>query len=72
MQELVNQITSRTGVSEEQAQQAISIVFSFVKDKLPEPIASQIEGYLGLQQGGAAGLMGQLGNLGSMFGGNNQ
>lgn len=70
MQELINQITSRTGVSEEQAQQAISIVFSFVKDKLPEPIASQIEGYLGLQQGGTAGLMGQLGDLGAMFGNN--
>jgi hypothetical protein len=72
MQELINQITSRTGVSEEQAQQAISIVFSFVKDKLPEPIASQVGGYLGLESGGAGGLMGQLGNLGGMFGGNNQ
>lgn len=70
MQELVNQITSRTGVSQDQAQQAISIIFSFVKDKLLEPIASQVGGYLGLESGGAAGLMGQLGNLGGMFGNN--
>lgn len=69
MQELINQITSRTGISEEQAQQAVSLVFSFVKDKLPEPLASQMEGMLGLEQaGGIAGMMGQLGNLGGMFG----
>ncbi len=75
MDELIQQITSRTGISNEQAQQAVEMVMSFAKSKLPEPIASQLDGFMG--GGGAAPDMmsqaaQQLGNLGGMFGGGNQ
>jgi hypothetical protein len=72
MDELINQITSRTGIPEEQAKQAADVVLEFVKSKLPEPIASQVDGLLGAGGGADAGIMGQvqeqLGNLGGLLG----
>lgn len=40
---LVDLIREKTGVSVEQAQQAVDVVVGFLKDKLPEPIAAQID-----------------------------
>ncbi|MFN3371946.1 MAG: DUF2267 domain-containing protein [Chloroflexus sp.] len=40
---LVELIREKTGVSAEQAQQAVDVVVGFLKDKLPEPIATQID-----------------------------
>jgi hypothetical protein len=68
MDELVNQIASRTGLSQEQAQQAADAAIEFIKSKLPEPFASQVDGLLS-GGGDASGLLGQLGNLGGMLGG---
>jgi hypothetical protein len=76
MDELINQITSRTGISNEQAKQAVEMAMGFVKSKLPEPFASQVDGFLlggsGVGGGGAADVMGavqdKLGDLGGMFG----
>lgn len=46
MEELIKQITQRTGISEDQARQAITMVADFLKQKLPAPIAQQIDGLL--------------------------
>ena len=72
MNELINQITQRTGISESQAQQAVQIVTNFLKQRLPGPAASQLDNFIG--QGGQGGKsMGQAGqNLGGMFGGSDQ
>jgi hypothetical protein len=75
MDELIQQITAKTGISNEQAQQAIDMAMGFVKEKLPEPIASQLDGFIGGGSGGAGGMMGmaqdQLGGLmGGLMGGN--
>jgi hypothetical protein len=72
MDELIQQITSRTGISEDQARQAVEMVLAFAKTKLPEPIASQLDGFMGGGGGNPADMLGQLGNLGGMFGGGNQ
>ncbi|MEF3273912.1 MAG: DUF2267 domain-containing protein [Chloroflexus sp.] len=40
---LVELIREKTGVSAEQAQQAVEVVVGFLKDKLPEPIAAQVD-----------------------------
>jgi len=40
---LVDLIREKTGVSAEQAQQAIDVVVGFLKEKLPEPIAAQLD-----------------------------
>lgn len=74
MNELINQISSRTGISEDQARQAVEMALGFVKTKLPEPMASQLNNFLAADA--AAGMAGQvqqqLGNLGGMFGGQQQ
>jgi hypothetical protein len=71
MNELINQITQRTGISENQAQQAVQIVTNFLKQRLPGPAASQLDNFI--SQGGQSGSgrgMGQ--GLGGMFGGGDQ
>lgn len=58
MDELVKIITEKTGINEDQARQAVTLVLDFLKKKLPAPIASQVEGVL----------RGSLPNLGGLFG----
>ena len=52
MDELIKLVTQKAGISEVQARQAVDTVIGFLKDKLPAPIASQIDGLL--QGGGEA------------------
>ena len=61
MDELIKQITQKTGISADQAKQAVQQVLDFLKQKLPAPIASQIDTVL---KGGAP----DLGAIGGMFG----
>lgn len=77
MDELIKQVVERTGISEAQAQTAVTTVLGFLKNRLPEPIAGQLDGFLGGAAGAAGGLAGGLagsagdvlGGLGGMFGG---
>lgn len=55
MDQLINQITQRTGISQDQAEQAVQVVANFLQDKLPGPIASQVQNLLGGQGGGMLG-----------------
>lgn len=55
MEQLVNQLTNQTGISEDQAYQCIQTVVGFLRGKLPDPIAHQVEGALGIQSGGMMG-----------------
>lgn len=64
MEELLKTVQEKTGLDLDQAQGAIEAVLDFIKDKLPAPIASQIEGFIGGDGGGAGGLMDKLGDLG--------
>ncbi len=54
MQELISQITSKIGISPEQAQGAMQMVLGFVKDKLPAPLHGTIDSLLGGQAEGQA------------------
>jgi hypothetical protein len=76
MDELIKQVTEKTGISEAQARTAVETVVGFLKDKLPAPIAGHLDGLLGGAAGAAGGLAGQagdvLGGLGGMFGGNKE
>jgi uncharacterized protein (DUF2267 family) len=63
MDELIKLVTQKAGISEAQAQQAVETVMGFLKDKLPAPIASQVEGLL------SGGEMPDLGDLGKTLGG---
>ncbi|HEU5441751.1 MAG TPA: hypothetical protein VFU88_20885 [Ktedonobacterales bacterium] len=70
MDQLVNMVAQRAGISSDQAQKAVQTVLGFLKDKLPGPIASQLDSVVG-GQGTNVGQMGQqaMGGVGDMFGG---
>ncbi len=61
MDELIKLVQQKTGISEDQARTAITTVLDFLKQRLPAPIASQVDNVLNNQ-----GVAGQLGGL---FGG---
>ena len=74
MEELIKQVSQKTGISEDQARTAVSTVINFLKDKLPAPIAGQVDNFIGgsVGAGGAAAdaatgtvndIAGQLGDL---------
>jgi hypothetical protein len=67
MEELIQQIVSKTGISESNARSAIETVVNFLKTKLPAPLAGQVDAALG-SAGGALGNV-DLGNIGSSIGG---
>ena len=46
MDELVKLISERTGIPAEQARTAVETVLGYLKEKLPAPIAGQIDGVL--------------------------
>ena len=58
MDELVKLITQKTGISDAQARQAITQVLDYIKQKLPAPVAAQVD----------AVLSGGMPNLGGLFG----
>ena len=69
MDELIKLVAGKVGISAEQAEQAVNTVLGFLKDKLPEPIAGQLENIVGGSGGaGAAGGL-DLGDVGGALGG---
>jgi uncharacterized protein (DUF2267 family) len=58
MNELVQQVCQRTGLPEDKAQQAIDTVIGYLKERLPQPIAGQIDS--ALQGGGISGAIGSV------------
>ncbi len=73
MDQLVSMVTQKTGISADQAKTAVQTVIGFLKDKLPAPVASQIDGAMGGSSGGGMPNLGNLekdlGGLGGMMGG---
>lgn len=76
MDELIKQVSERSGISESQARTAVETVVGFIKERLPSPIAGQVDSVLN----SSAGAVGTgidavkdragdvLGGLGGMFG----
>jgi uncharacterized protein (DUF2267 family) len=77
MDELIQQVSQRTGISEDKAREAVQTVLGFLKERLPSSLAGQVDSVLDgaggtiANAGGAiadqAGEM--LGGLGGMLGG---
>jgi nucleoid DNA-binding protein len=67
MQELIQQIVERAGISEDAATQAVSAVIDYVKQHAPAPIASQLENYI-TGDTAASAVGAAKGALGGMFG----
>ena len=54
MNELINLIVQKTGISQQNAQQAAQTVVEFLKKKMPAPMAAQLDSLLA---GGTGGVM---------------
>lgn len=63
MNELIKLVSQKTGISEDQANMAVQTVLDFIKQKLPAPITSQIDGLLS-----GSGLGDVAKGLGGLFG----
>ncbi|MCL5257120.1 MAG: hypothetical protein M1319_04915 [Chloroflexi bacterium] len=65
MEELVQQVMQKTGISEQQAQGAVNTVVDYLKARLPGPVASQLDAALagGASTGPAQGMLGGLGGM---------
>ena len=61
MDELIKLVAQKTGLSEDMAQVAVDTVIDFLKDKMPEPAAAQLDALL--EGGDISGLMSGLGGL---------
>jgi hypothetical protein len=81
LEELLKTIQEKTGLPVEKAQDVIETVVGFIADKLPDPIASQVKGFLGGDDddgdeggdgGGVGDLLGKAKDaLGGLLGGDN-
>jgi hypothetical protein len=60
MEELIKLVSKKVGIPEAQAKAAVDTVIGFLKEKLPAPIAGQIDAVLG---GGMPDLSKGLGGL---------
>ncbi len=74
MNELVQQICSRTGIAQDQAQTAVTTVVDFLKQRLPAPVSSQLDNVVSQSGGSPLGGMQQqaqqsMGDIGQSFGG---
>jgi hypothetical protein len=64
MEELIKLVASKNNLSEDIAKKVVETVMGYLKDKLPAPVAGQIEGLLsGAVTADAGGLMDKLGGL---------
>jgi hypothetical protein len=57
MEELIKMVTQKVGISEAQAKSAVETVVSFLKDKMPAGIGSQVESFIGGNAGSAGGVI---------------
>ena len=71
MDELIAAISAKTGLPAEKARGAAEAAIEFMKDKLPAPIAGQIDGFLSGQSDTISDAVGgATDKLKGMFGGN--
>jgi hypothetical protein len=70
MDELINLIVQKTGISQENAQKAAQTAIDFLKSKLPAPVAGQVDAVLAGDMSGIAGQAGEMlkGKLGGALG----
>lgn len=65
MDEMIQQVVQRTGIPEDKARMAVEVVVTQLRGRLPAPIASQLDGFIG-GGGGSQGSGGQTGGIAGM------
>ena len=71
MDELINLVVQKTGISQDDARKAVEVIVNALKSKLPAPIAGHLDSFM---SGGASALEAEAGEilkgkLGGLFGG---
>jgi len=66
MEELVQQVAERAGISQEQATIAVETVANILRERIPAPYNKYVDSFLN-SEGGGGGIGGMLGGI---FGGN--
>lgn len=61
MNEIVEQLKSRVGLDDEKARSAAETVVNFLKQRLPGPVATQLDSVISGQ--GGEGIAGQIGSV---------
>ncbi len=65
MDELVKLVSQKANITPDQATQAVQVVLGYLKDRLPAPLAGQIDGLI---SGGASGSASDVAStLGGLF-----
>ncbi len=71
MEELVKLVSQKAGIPEPQAKAAVETVLGFIKERLPAPMAAQLDGIIASNAGQAVNMADNLmKGLGGMLGGN--
>ncbi|MCM4161029.1 DUF2267 domain-containing protein [Antarcticibacterium flavum] len=68
MEQVVKMVAEKAGISESQAKTAVNTVASFLKDKMPAGMASQVDAYLSGSGDSSSGIGGMADKVGGMFG----
>ena len=68
MDELIKLVTEKAGISDEQATAAVKTALDFLKQKLPAPIAAQIDSLLAGGSGATSSVASVAKGLGGLFG----
>ena len=68
MDELIKVVSEKTGLDANMARQAAEAVIGFLKERMPEPLASQVDGFIGGQGGQGGNPLGNLPSLGGLGG----
>jgi hypothetical protein len=73
MDELIRQVSERSGISEDQARTAVNTVLGYIKGRIPAPLGAQLDNLVGAGAGAAGDVANRagdvIGGLGGMFGG---
>jgi hypothetical protein len=75
MDELINLVVAKTGISQDDARKAVEVIVNELKSKLPGPIASHLDSFIAGGMSGGVNVLaneaGELlkGKLGSLLGG---
>jgi hypothetical protein len=67
--ELIKRVTAATGISEDQARSAVKTVRDFVKERLPAPLAGEVDTVIGDAGGLAGDIANDIGDVASRVGG---
>ncbi|MEO8087981.1 MAG: hypothetical protein ABI763_14245 [Bacteroidota bacterium] len=69
MEALIKMVSEKTGITEAQATTAVNTVVTFLKDKMPAGVGSQVESFMKGGTGSVGDIAGGLKDkIGGMFG----